>query len=393
MDATHISAVILAAGFSSRMGAFKPLLPLGPHSLVSRSMALFKAAGVEDIVVVTGHRSEELVPFIGRHGARAVFNPMYDRGMYSSVQTGAAALSAESQGFFMLPVDTSLVRPVTVNLLLERFETGDASILYPVFQGRRGHPPLIRARHIPHILTHSGTGGLKALLKEHENEAREVETPDEHILFDVDTPEAYSELLRRFEGYGSPTHSELEILVDVIFGLTGELLNHSRETARIASGIADALNDCGLMLDCRLIFASGFLHDIAKGRPDHARVGADILRRMGFTATADVVEAHTDFSVRPDEPMTEKEIVYLADKLLDGGRVVSLAERFNKARVRCGQSAKAYAALCVRYENALKIKLRIEDVVGRPLESILESIPRRRDYGANSNLPASARRD
>lgn len=391
MDPSHISAVILSAGYSSRMGAFKPLLPVGSAPLVLRSIDLFRRAGIEDIVVVVGHRHGELTPLVERHGARAAFNPKYDEGMYSSVQTGVAALRDGAQGFFMLPVDTPLVRPVTVSLLLERFETGDASILHPVFRGRRGHPPLIGAGHISRIMTYEGTGGLKAVLSAYREEASEVETPDEYILFDVDTPEAYSELLRRFEGYGSPTPAELEVLVNVIFGLTGELLGHSRETAQIASGIAGVLNECGLSLDSRLIFASGFLHDIAKGRLDHARVGAESLRRMGFAAVAEVVAAHTDFMAQPDAPMTEKEIVYFADKLIQGDRLVTLVERFNRARIRCGAYPEAHAALCVRYENALTVQRRIERIARRPLESILENIPRRSEYGADPNLFASAR--
>ena len=82
---------MLAAGYSSRMGAFKPLLELGGRTFLERCVAAFRQAGVEDVVVVTGHRAEELRAAARGLGVRVALNGRYPEGMYTSVQAGLAA--------------------------------------------------------------------------------------------------------------------------------------------------------------------------------------------------------------------------------------------------------------------------------------------------------------
>ena len=80
----NIAALIPAAGYSSRMGLFKPLLPLSPSTLViERPIKVFYEAGIDDVRVVVGHKADLLQPLLKRLGARALFNENYARGMYS----------------------------------------------------------------------------------------------------------------------------------------------------------------------------------------------------------------------------------------------------------------------------------------------------------------------
>ncbi|MBI5894558.1 MAG: NTP transferase domain-containing protein, partial [Desulfobacterales bacterium] len=88
----HLSAIILAAGYSRRMGRFKPLLPLGPTTVVGHVVTLYRAAGIEDICVVAGYQAEALQAALLPLGVRCVVNPAYDLGMYGSLVTGVAAL-------------------------------------------------------------------------------------------------------------------------------------------------------------------------------------------------------------------------------------------------------------------------------------------------------------
>lgn len=361
------------------MGEFKPLLPVGGVPILRRSIELFKRAGVEDVIVTTGLRADEIEPLIERWGGRPVRNEEFERGMYSSVQAGAAALSHDTDAFFMLPVDIPLVRSVTVHRLLRRFAKQGGSVVYPVFQGRRGHPPLIAAEHIDRILAYSGDGGLKAVLSEWTDEADSVETPDEHIHFDIDTPEDYASLLDRYERYTVPTAGELEILIRAVFNLSDDPFLHGRKVARLALRLTDALERCGIALDADLVLAAAFLHDIAKGRPDHAAVGAEILREMGFAAVGDVVAVHTDFAVDPNARITEAEVVYFSDKLVRRDRMVPLEERFAEAKRKCGDSAAAYEALLGRFENAVRVRRRLGAVLGRSPESIMRDGPNGRE--------------
>src|ERR1700752_1252951 len=137
-----MAAIILAAGYSSRMGEFKPLLPIGGTTALERCIGLFRAAGVEEVIAVLGHRAEQLQTLAERSGARCLVNPQFDRGMYSSIVVGSRALPRWVEAAFVLPADIPLVRPATVRQLADNWGSSDASILYPVFEGLRGHPPL-----------------------------------------------------------------------------------------------------------------------------------------------------------------------------------------------------------------------------------------------------------
>ena len=91
-----VSAIVLAAGFSSRMGEFKPLLPLAGTSTIGRVTVALRQAGVEDVIVVTGYRASELLPELTRYRLRHTMNDSYAAGMYSSVQSGVQALAADT---------------------------------------------------------------------------------------------------------------------------------------------------------------------------------------------------------------------------------------------------------------------------------------------------------
>jgi CTP:molybdopterin cytidylyltransferase MocA len=190
----HIVAMVLAAGLSSRMGEFKPLLPLGRGTVLERVVGLFRAAGVTDVRVVVGHRAGDLLPLLGDWGIRPVFNPAYREGMFSSVAAGAADLEPTVTAFLVHPVDIPLVSPRTVQSLLGAWERGDHLIAYPTHQGRRGHPPLISAGLAPALCSWRGKGGLKSLLRQYESRVLEVEVEDAFILRDMDHRQEYESL-------------------------------------------------------------------------------------------------------------------------------------------------------------------------------------------------------
>ncbi|MDR2502296.1 MAG: nucleotidyltransferase family protein [Oscillospiraceae bacterium] len=183
----HISALILAAGFSSRMGAFKPLLPVVGLPAIRKTVD--SASPARNIVVVTGHRRAELERALSATPAVCVFNSSYSDGMFSSLQTGLAALPDNTDAFFMLPGDCCAVASSTLSALIAAYS---GEIIYPKYLGRRGHPPLVPARHIAGLLAYCGADGARGYLSAQPCSA--LETDDPGILLDMDTPEDYARL-------------------------------------------------------------------------------------------------------------------------------------------------------------------------------------------------------
>lgn len=195
----NFSALILAAGASSRMGALKPLLPLGQETVIEKVVGCFQEAGVPDIRVVLGYEADQLQPVLNRLGVAWVMNPEYPRGMLSSVQAGVRDLGKECPAFYLMPADMPFVRAATIEALALAF-TGWGSeggspvtplVCHPCHQGRRGHPPLISGMLMPEILAFDEPGGVKRLLARYENRSCQVDVDDPGILIDLDTPEDY----------------------------------------------------------------------------------------------------------------------------------------------------------------------------------------------------------
>jgi molybdenum cofactor cytidylyltransferase len=192
------AAIILAGGLSTRMKQFKPLLPLGEVTITDRVIDLFLNEGV-DVFLVAGYRHDDITAGIRKRDITIVYNPDYEKGMFSSVQAGIRQLNAGYEAFFTSPVDIPLVSPATIQRLMEAGEENPGKIVYPVFEGKRGHPPLIPAALAPAILGWEKGGGLRAVLKSKESLALEIVVPDSFILFDIDTPEDYAELRERWK--------------------------------------------------------------------------------------------------------------------------------------------------------------------------------------------------
>ena len=195
-----IAALVLAAGLSSRMSEFKPLLKFGAKTVVERVIEVFWHAGVDDVRVVVGHRDHELIPILQQRNIRWIKNNRYQEGMLSSVKAGVASIEQDIDGFFVTPVDIPLVRTSTITGLVDTFQKSGKLIFYPNFMGRRGHPPLISTQYRDEILVWGKPGGLKGFLREKEALAIDVNVEDKCILLDMDTPEDYQRLLEIFKG-------------------------------------------------------------------------------------------------------------------------------------------------------------------------------------------------
>jgi len=190
-----LAAVVLAAGYSRRMGAFKPLLSFGDTTVIERVLITVHEAGIETLRVVVGWNADLLIPVLERCGVSWVENERFAEGMYSSVQAGVRNLPPDVAAFFLLPGDMPLVRATTLIQLVTEWDARPGGIFYPCHEGKRGHPPLIARAYIPGILAETPPGGLRQLLARHAGDAREIEVADPGVLVDLDTPKDYRQRL------------------------------------------------------------------------------------------------------------------------------------------------------------------------------------------------------
>jgi len=356
------------------MTGFKPLLPLGGETVIERQIRLFQSVGVKRPLVVCGHRAGELALVVQEACGVPVENSHFEQGMFSSVAAGVAALDVDVTAFFMLPVDVMLARRDTLMRLAAAHGEHPEMILHPTFAGQRGHPPLIPADLAQGILAWNGQGGLAGFLAEHEDRAFEVPVADEHMLFDVDTDEDYTEALNRFSRHHLPSRAECEALLAVTPNVNGMGVRHSRAVAEVALQLARAVNGKRIdnsLLDLNVVEAAGLLHDIAKGRPDHEREGGRMLAAMGYEAIAPIVAAHRDVEMGPNDTVTEREVVFLADKLIRGQNLVSMHERYQAKIDQYAEDPQAVAAIQGRLSRALTVKAGIEAEMGTSIENVV----------------------
>jgi CTP:molybdopterin cytidylyltransferase MocA len=202
MSNKRYAAIIIAAGFASRMGSFKPLLPIGSKNAIDHAIAAFSDLEIDPIIVVTGHNSDTLTDYLTNKPVTCIHNSNFEKGMFTSIQAGVEALPKNISGFFIHLADIPLVKQDTITLLKAAFEQNTCKIVYPSINYKKGHPPLLSKKLIDPILNHNGDGGLKKLLSLFNDDAIYVTVDDPGILMDMDTPEAYKNIQEYYKKHG-----------------------------------------------------------------------------------------------------------------------------------------------------------------------------------------------
>ena len=186
-------AVIAAAGMSSRMGDFKPMLNIGSISIAQRIVATLQQAGVTKIVMVTGYNAVALERHLAGNGLIFLRNEDYAHTqMFDSARIGLEYLRDKCDRILFTPVDIPLFTAATVEPLLK----SDAKLACPVCEGQQGHPILIDASLVDAILADGGERGLKGAMERCGTALTEIPVDDPGILHDADTPEDYRALLQ-----------------------------------------------------------------------------------------------------------------------------------------------------------------------------------------------------
>lgn len=191
-----ISAIVLAAGFSSRMGALKQLLPFGNHTVIEQVVSVLRSCAVDEIVVVLGHRHTEIVDVLSKWDIRPTVNPRYAEGMLSSIQHGWATVSPYADGVMHVLGDQPQLEAIIVRELIAAYRKSSAGIVVPMFDGRRGHPILLDARHREEILALGGNATMRNVLRAHAAEVQTAPVQTDSILRDMDTWGEYEREIR-----------------------------------------------------------------------------------------------------------------------------------------------------------------------------------------------------
>jgi putative nucleotidyltransferase with HDIG domain len=339
-----IAMIILAAGFSERMGVLKPLLPVGGESALQRAVSLGRHEKIHSISVVTGHRREEVEAELLRCRAknvRHIYNARYAEGMFTSVKAGIHSLPNDIDGFLLLPVDHCGVHPDTLEKVIAAFvlSSGQA-VVYPTYNGDRGHPPLIPYRFAAGIRDYDGSDGMRGFLAPYPFE--EVDIDDRGILLDMDMPRDYEALLTHL---GLPTYPDETGCLRLLgtYKPPENVIQHCRQVRDLALRTAELLGEKGVIINKELLSAACLLHDIARQEPAHETAGARLLLTEGYPAAARLVASHMDlpddYSPEPDETA----LLYLADKLSRHGKIATLDETLTALRARFADDPDALA--------------------------------------------------
>jgi len=194
-----VSAIVLAAGLSTRMGGQpKGLLQFDDRDVfVTRIVRTMREADVAEVVVVAGHEGERVAEAVARSGllARVVLNASYREGQFSSLLAGLDAVDHPGvSGVLLSLVDAPLFAAATVQAVIQRFEAVGAPVVRPVRGDEHGHPVLLARTLFASLRAADPTRGAKSVVRAHASEAGDVQVDDDGAFIDIDTPEEYAAL-------------------------------------------------------------------------------------------------------------------------------------------------------------------------------------------------------
>ncbi len=187
-----ISAIVLAAGLSSRMGRPKMLLPWKDTTVLGQVVSTLIDAGVSEIVVVTGANREEIEDLLPENSARFEYNPDYANGeMLTSVKAGLKALDQKSQAALIALGDQPQIQRHVIERLIEAYRISGSKIVVPSYRMRRGHPWLVDRMLWSQILAIAAPLTLRDFLEEQSGLIEYLTVDNGSILSDLDTPQDY----------------------------------------------------------------------------------------------------------------------------------------------------------------------------------------------------------
>jgi len=194
-----ISAIVIAAGESKRMGKPKQLLPWQGKVLLQHVLDSILGSEVDEVILVLGCEAERILEKMNTQKIKVVINPDYPQGMITSIHRGLAALGKGVEAFFVVLGDQPGISSQIYNQLIREFHRVYPSqkILLPTYQGQKGHPALFSIDYREEGSRIKGDVGFRQIILDHPQDILRVEMDTDAVFQDIDTPEDYHNLLKR----------------------------------------------------------------------------------------------------------------------------------------------------------------------------------------------------
>lgn len=188
-----ISAIILAAGESTRMGGKnKLLLPYNNGSIITHVCRTVLNTGLSPVIVVTGFENSRVEKELPSEINGIVYNNDWKRGMASSIYMGISALSEDIQGSMIVLGDMPLITKLTLDVLICEFNHHQGGkIVYPLYGNRQGNPVIFPRKYFHEILIANGDRGCKKILKKYPGDGIGVSVESDEVVLDCDTQDDY----------------------------------------------------------------------------------------------------------------------------------------------------------------------------------------------------------
>jgi molybdenum cofactor cytidylyltransferase len=183
-----VSAIVLAAGSSTRMGTVKPLVRIGGKTMLERTLLAVRESRVDEIVVVLGHSAALIQQSVHLDGTRVVMNNSYQEGMASSLRTGLSSLRANAAAALIVLADQPFLKRETIDRLIDEYREKKPEIIVPTYNGFRGNPVLLDRSVFDELAELKGDIGCRAIFQGHKRGILKVSVPDPGVLLDLDTP-------------------------------------------------------------------------------------------------------------------------------------------------------------------------------------------------------------
>lgn len=228
--------VLVGAGLSSRMKAFKPMLPFGESTISLHLISVLKKFNLSPIVVVTGYKGQKLKDHLKHTGVRFVENNHYETTqMFDSVKLGIKAIADECDRILIMPLDVPAIQEKTYELVLNI----DSDMIRTVYKELPGHPILLKKDIALKLCEYQGDGGLRGAMENSGFPLTNINVNDAGVRRDIDTKKDYQELLNwNFaRGGGYPLLPKVSIVLhtqEKMFGPgTYQLLKYIDETGSL----------------------------------------------------------------------------------------------------------------------------------------------------------------
>ncbi|MBW2058117.1 MAG: nucleotidyltransferase family protein [Deltaproteobacteria bacterium] len=193
----RISAIVLAAGRSTRMGTNKLLLELEGETLVERIVDVLLRCRLDRITVVTGFESERIRERLKRREVDLAHNPRFHEGMATSIRVGLRQIGPDTGAVLIALADHPLLTPELVDRLIEAYRRSDKGIVCPRFRGKRGHPVIFDlARYREALVRLEGDIGGREVVEAHRDDLLEFDVDSPAVIRDIDSLEDYEECRR-----------------------------------------------------------------------------------------------------------------------------------------------------------------------------------------------------